>query len=618
MNRNPVDIPVESTTGSVLRDLVAGFPGAAVYVRGDSLWCNRLTEEIVGYNASEVATVEQWFRKVFAENEPEARRFYRAAREKGFPRPEVVTIRCRDGSARRVEYSGYLAGAEEVWLLRDVTALSSTERALHDGERRLEATVEVAGLATWEWDVATGAVLRHEGPLLFGLSEEPESLTWPAYLEQVYPADRPRVDAAIADAIATASSFDITFRVQPSRVGNRWLHMHGVVVDDPERAPRVIGATQDITERKLLEEQLVRAARMEALGRLAGGVAHDFNNLLAVVRGHVEFLQEDGSLSADAARRVHAIERAAARGADLIRDLLDLSNRRHSTETVDLNEVIRREVGTVQQLLGEDVVVELDVAAGTAYVQLDRSRLEAVLLNLATNARDAMPEGGLLRLSTRTVANPAGTGHRIELAVSDTGMGMDGETAGRVFEPFYTTKESGIGTGLGLATAYAAVTAAGGSIAVKSTPGIGTTFTISLPIVAAMPAPTVPVVPSVKSGRTTVIMVVEDDPEVLEVVADILREDGHRVIAALGPAEALEYVAAGERPELLVTDVVMPEVSGPELFSKMEEVLPELTVLYLSGYASPGRSNWSVDPAELLAKPFTHDQLRERIGALLG
>jgi len=617
MSRNQVDMPVESATGSVLKDLVAGFPGAAVYVRGESLWCNRLAEEIVGYDATEVSSVDEWFHKVFAGNEPDARRFYRAAREKGFPRPDVVTIHHRDGSTRRVEYSGYIAGAEEVWLLRDMTAVSSTERALHDGERRLEATVEVAGLATWEWDVETGAVLRHEGPLLFGLAEDPESLAWPAYLEQVHHEDRPRVDAAIADAIASASSFDITFRVQPGNLGNRWLHMHGVVVGDPEHAPRVIGATQDITDRKLLEEQLVRAARMEALGRLAGGVAHDFNNLLAVVRGHVEFLRDDGSLSADAARRIRAIDRAAARGADLIGDLLDLSNRRHSSETVDLNAVVRREAGTIQQLLGEDVLVELDVAADAAHVQLDRSRLEAVLLNLATNARDAMPEGGLLRLATRTIADSASTGHRIELAVSDTGVGMDGETVSRIFEPFYTTKESGIGTGLGLATTYAAVTAAGGSIVVKSAPGMGTTFTISLPVVSAVSAPAAPAVIPVSGGRTTVIMVVEDDPEVLEVVADILREDGHRVVAALGPAEALEYVAAGERPELLVTDVVMPEVSGPELFAKMKDIVPKLAVLYLSGHTSLGHDNWPVDPAKLLPKPFTHDQLRDRINALL-
>jgi two-component system, cell cycle sensor histidine kinase and response regulator CckA len=370
-------------------------------------------------------------------------------------------------------------------------------------------------------------------------------------------------------------------------------------------------------ERVAAEEQLRQAQKMEAVGQLAGGIAHDFNNLLTVISGYGAIAQKRigvGPGAEELAEIAHATERAA----QVTRQLLAFSRRQVLEPTVlDLNEVARGLAPMLGRLIGEDVAIAIVCDDGLAPVVADRGQIAQVILNLAVNARDAMPIGGTLTIETRTLDHG-----RVGLIVSDTGVGMDATVLAHAFEPFYTTKEAGQGTGLGLATVHGIVEQSGGSISVESEPGLGTSFTIALP--PAEPAghadgESAADEPERLTG-TEVVLVCEDEEGVRRLIEHVLTSHGYRLLVADLPSEALRLAETYPEPiDVLVSDVIMPEMPGPELAERLQAIRPGLRTLFLSGYAAETLQERGGLPARsvFLEKPFEAATLLRTLRALL-
>jgi PAS domain S-box-containing protein len=393
------------------------------------------------------------------------------------------------------------------------------------------------------------------------------------------------------------------------------------------RPGSVVASLRDVTERRELETQLRQAQKIEAVGRLAGGVAHDFNNILGVILGHANLLLRD--LPGQRAReRVEQVASAAERAANLTRQLLAFSRRQvFLARVVDLNRTVGGLVQMLERLVGEDVeVVFRPAAAGR--VRADVTQLEQALMNLAVNARDAMPAGGRLTIETSDaeldeafVRAHAGArpGRYLRIAVADTGQGMTPEVKARAFEPFFTTKETGRGTGLGLATTYGIVKQSGGFIYLESEPGRGTTFEIYLPSVDEPPQAEEKQ-PAPEPGSETVLLA-EDEAGLRDVIREFLEDDGYRVLSAESPEAAIELARGHAGPiHLLLTDVVMPRISGSELARQVQSLRPRARVLYMSGHADETIAQQGVlrPGAALLAKPFSRDALARKVREVLG
>jgi signal transduction histidine kinase/ActR/RegA family two-component response regulator len=374
-------------------------------------------------------------------------------------------------------------------------------------------------------------------------------------------------------------------------------------------------------------EELVQARKMEAVGLLAGGIAHDFNNLLTVILGRAELLRM--SVGGRLGAQVEAIEETASHAAALTRQLLAFSRRQVvQPRLVDVNEVVGRVERVVRRFIGEDVVVTvtLDPSAGAAWI--DPVQLEQVVLNLAVNGRDAMPQGGRLGIRTGVVdlGAPAGVpppgltaGRHVTLTVTDSGVGMDEATRARIFEPFFTTKALGKGTGLGLATVHGIVQQGGGRVTVQSEPGQGATFTVYLPQHDGVPEPErLPAGDKLPGGSETILLV-EDEPAIRELAKEMLTRQGYAVLDALSGDDAIELARRHEGPiHLLLTDVVMPGVSGGTLAGRLQAERPHLAVLYTTGYADDAVVRHGVEGrAAFLTKPFTTEELARKVRSTL-
>ncbi|MDR7460778.1 MAG: PAS domain S-box protein [Armatimonadota bacterium] len=365
---------------------------------------------------------------------------------------------------------------------------------------------------------------------------------------------------------------------------------------------------QDITARQQMEQQLRQAQKMDAVGRLAGGVAHDFNNVLTVITGRCELLLRRLEQGSPTRRDVELMLEAARRASALTRQLLAFSRmQKLELRVLDINEVVRGMEKLLRRLIGEDVELVLQLAPALGRVRADRGQLEQVVMNLVVNAREAMPRGGRITLTTNGMDRwPDGSERAaVVLAVDDTGIGMDAATRARIFEPFFTTKRER-GTGLGLATVYGIVKQSGGEIVVESEPGQGTTFRIYLPRVEAEPDPDEEVAEEPVPGGTETILLVEDEAEVRRLARDILREHGYAVHEAADGEEGLRR-ARDAAFDLLVTDVVLPRVGGVELARRLSAVRPGLRVLYMSGYTEDDMTFRSLAAREVpfLSKPFS-------------
>ena len=386
----------------------------------------------------------------------------------------------------------------------------------------------------------------------------------------------------------------------------------------------------DMTQQRELEERLLHAQKLEAIGRLAGGVAHDFNNLLSVIFSFASLVSQNRDVPESARRQTHEILRAGKRAADLTGQLLSFSKKQVlKPRVLCVGHALRTIQPMVRRLLGEAIAVELVLPPGELKIKADPSQFEQVLLNLIVNAKDAMPNGG--RLSIRAQHEPeretpgpdatvVPTPSQVWIRISDTGVGMPPEVQARAFEPFFTTKPSGEGTGLGLSTVFGIVTQSGGDVALDSAEGVGTTFHIRVPSTKEPLEPTEVVAPPAVGGAGAVVLVVEDEPQLLSVLVSVLREAGYQPLAASGALEALEIVRRHPGSlDLILTDVVMPKLSGPALSDQLASDGFQIPIVYMSGYTGSA----IVDPGVLdaaagfLAKPFTPDQLLEALGQAL-
>jgi two-component system, cell cycle sensor histidine kinase and response regulator CckA len=418
--------------------------------------------------------------------------------------------------------------------------------------------------------------------------------------------------------------------ITDARGRQRFLHTIKRPIVGPDGvADQVLGVSLDITERQALEEQLAQAQKMEAVGRLAGGVAHDFNNLLTVVLGSVELLLDALEPGHPAQPHAEEIRRAAERAAMLTRQLLAFSRKQILQPTVvDLNQVVSDATRMLRHLIGEDIELVTETVARNARVRADANQVTQLLLNLAINARDAMPHGGTLTLRTSlssfaadyVQAHPSVVpGEYVTLTVADTGHGILAEVMPHIFEPFFTTKPPGLGTGLGLATTYGIVEQSGGHITVESQPGQGATFHVHLPRVGDELSPVSRPSSAAMKGSETVLLV-EDEPMVRQLAAVSLRARGYDVIEASNGSEALTRATEQSGPiHLLVTDVVMPIMGGVELAARMVHDRPGMRVLYTSGYTDEPLSD-GVSPGRTVAflpKPYVGETLARRVREVL-
>ncbi len=405
----------------------------------------------------------------------------------------------------------------------------------------------------------------------------------------------------------------------------RWLHTIKRPIIGPDgRADQVLGVSTDITDVRRLEDQLAQAQKMEAVGRLAGGVAHDFNNLLTVVLGSVDMLLDTLEPGHPGQPHAEEIRRAGERAAMLTRQLLAFSRRQLlQPEVLDLNRIVADGARMLRHLIGEDLELVVLTEAPDARVRGDATQVTQVILNLAINARDAMPHGGTLTLRTflsgAEAAGGGAPGGYVTIAVGDTGHGIPPEALPHIFEPFFTTKPVGMGTGLGLATSYGIVEQSGGHITFTTAVGEGTTFLVHLPRAADGDGPE-RAAPAPVAGGAETVLVVEDEGMVRAVASASLRAKGYHVLEASNGSEALAIAAGHDGPiHLLVTDVVMPQMGGVELTGQLVRQRPDTRVLYVSGYTDEPRALRTAQglAGNFLPKPYVGESLAREVRRIL-
>lgn len=507
------------------------------------------------------------------------------------------------------------------------------EKAIRLSEERLELAVQGANLGLWDWNYQTGEMfINDRWAEMLGYQRHELDLHQDTWERLVHPDDFPQAQTLLNEHLAGKTPFYQTeYRLRTKSGDWCWVLDSGKVVErDPNGHPRRVSGTHlDITKRKQFEEQLIQSHNMTSIGRLAGGIAHNFNNLLTVVTGYTDLLSK--RLPPDSAfqRYLSNIQEAATRGASLTHQLLAFARKQPiRPQEALINEVISDTEMLFSNLLEKNIElqIELDPAAGK--VKLDPVQFEQVIFNLVINARDAMPEGGKLSISTRNVAVETESveqhpeihpGHYVQVQISDTGIGMTEDVRRNVFEPFFTTKEVGKGTGLGLASCYGIVKQHQGHILVDSEPEKGTTFTILFPLIES-PLEQNRLSLQEKSSPTSTVMVVEDDPLVRMMAAEVLKDQGFTVLEGIHGLDALQAAEAFGQPiQLLITDVVMPHMGGPELAQALTKTNPHLKVIYLSGYSLDALAvhNIAIPTASYLMKPFTPDSLLEKVHQFL-
>jgi PAS domain S-box-containing protein len=546
---------------------------------------------------------------------------------------DLTVLLARDGREIPIDDSaapvrglrGALAGA--VLVFRDVTARRAAQRALEDSEQQYRLLFEANPQPMWVYELETLAFLEVNRAAVASYGYSREEFMAMTIGDIRPPEDVPRM----------LDNLRLTSGLKPD---GRWRHRRkdgtiitAEIVVHPlrfgTREARLV-MINDVTERASLEDQFHQAQRLESVGRLAGGVAHDFNNLLAVINGYADLLAQDLPPASSESSIVAEIRAAGERAASLTRQLLAFSRKQLVRPTVlNLNQVVRDVEKMLRRLIGEDIELVIRADEDLGNVRADAGNIQQILMNLAVNARDAMPHGGRLLIETANILldsqyeqthSGARTGPHVLLAVTDNGIGMTREVRKHLFEPFFTTKPTGTGTGLGLATVYGMVKQIGGWIWVYSEPGQGCVFKIYLPrIDAPVPQPAPEVRRNLRGSET--ILVVEDQDEVRHMTATALGRYGYSVLTAINGEEALRLAAGCPDPiHLLLTDVVMPGITGRELAKRLTAARTGLAVLYMSGYTDRAMAPGAVlDPGvQLLAKPFTPSELAEKVRDALG
>jgi PAS domain S-box-containing protein len=603
-------------------DAIALFAADATILYGSPA-----TTRILGYDLDEFVG-----RNAFDLIRPEDRDGVRQKLEDLLSRPGTMVevsahVRHKDGSWRYLEsvFNNLLADPSVGAIVnnyRDATERRLAEETLRRSQEWLERAQAVAHVGSWVSVPAEAGGLEWSAETLriFGLPPGSFDGRTETFFSMVHPDDRLAVQQASETALAGGGRYSIDHRIVRADGSVRWVHEEGDVLrDDAGRPASMIGTVQDITDRKRLEEQLLQSQKMEAIGRLAGGVAHDFNNLLTAIIGYADLLARRVKGTPRLEHDVAEILEAAERAAGLTRQLLAFSRKQVlQPRVLSLNAAVADIENMLRRLIGEDIQLVTQLHEGLGHVRADPTQLEQVILNLAVNARDAMPRGGRLTVETANVEPE--DGRYVMLSVSDTGIGMDAETCRRVFEPFFTTKEPGKGTGLGLATVYGIVAQSGGSIRVHSEPGQGTTFKVFLPRVDDPLASEAGPAERPADGGSETLLVAEDEDGVRSLICEILRELGYHVLEAPRPEMAIKAMREGARPvHLLLTDVVMPGMDGRQLAEKLTTLQPGLRVLYMSGYTGEAIAEHGVleHGTQFLQKPFTPDALARKVREVL-
>ena len=517
--------------------------------------------------------------------------------------------------------------------LRDLSRSQQAEEQLRRKQEALELALEAAGLGTWEHELATGAMhWDARAKALFGLLPE-APVTQTAWLESLHPEDREAIRQYWERAVRDRTPFSAEYRVIWADGSVHSIMAVGRCTLDPTASEPVhmAGVMLDLTERRRSEAHLQESLRLEAVGRLAGGIAHDLNNMLAAILGFSEFLKR--SLEPDDPRRadVEQISRAADRSASLTRQLLAFARRELiQPRPLDLNAVVRHAGAMLPSILGENVELVLELAPDLGVVYADAGQIEQTLMNLVLNARDAMPQGGRVTVATKTIQLEPGSGARQDgaatggftmLAVTDTGHGMDEVTLQHIWEPFFTTKLPGEGTGLGLSSVYGAAKQSGGFVWADSEPGRGTTVQVYWPEIHALPEPPGESrgLPEVEGGSETVL-IVEDEDLVRALAVRALRSHGYQCCEARHAAEALRLLAQEPTQiDLVITDVVMPGMSGGGLGDRLALLRPGLPVLYTSAFTDEDmiRRGLLEQGRPFLQKPCMPNDLARKVREVL-
>jgi PAS domain S-box-containing protein len=514
-----------------------------------------------------------------------------------------------------------LVVAAAVWSARD-----RATRALQRSEERLRLALDAARMGIWYWSVESDALVWDDNlRALYGLGPDDVVGGYAQFMSRVHPDDRQFVTRSVERALKEGEPLDYEFRILLPDGRVRWIADQGRVGRDAEGRPRYLtGVCMDVTERRSSEERLRQAHRMESVGRLAGGVAHETNNQMSVVLGAAGFVLARSDVPDDVRADVELIRKAAERTSNVTAQLLAFSRRQILRPVaLDLNALLESWETLLRRVMGEDCTVLLRPGEAVAPIQADPGQLEQVLLNLALNARDAMPRGGTLTVETFAAELTGAyarsrpgvairSGSYVVLAVSDTGHGMDRDTLGHVFEPFFTTKGVGHGTGLGLSTVYGIVKQSDGYVWAYSEPGRGSTFKVYLPVAGAdTPRSAPPAPPPLRAGRGELVLLVEDDEGVRRMTRRALEQGGYRVLEAANGVAALAHLTStdGGRIGLVLTDVVMPGMSGRDLADRIAELRPGTPVLFTSGYTDGEivRRGLLHPEAAFIQKPFGPD-----------
>lgn len=511
----------------------------------------------------------------------------------------------------------------------DPEALLALLEELKRSEARLAQAQEVARVGSWDFDLRTGkGVWSAEMYRLLEFDPAEGLPTYERFKARLHPDDVARHAAMEQIARTTGDPRDFDLRVLYSDGSQAWLHALGrSEKDENGRVVRTFGTLMDITERKMLEQRLRESEKMEGIGRLAGGIAHDFNNLLCVIMGYVELIEEELPQESALLPQIRLIGDAADRASNLTRQLLSFARRQPSEpKIVSVNAEIVQILEILRPLIREDILLATHLCPGIGNVRIDSHHLEQIIVNLVVNARDAMPDGGTLTIRTAdalidaqaSLASAVLTpGAYILISVSDTGAGMSEEVKSRIFEPFFSTKEMGKGTGLGLASVYGIIKQNNGSITVLSEPGQGSTFCIYLPRVegeaqsATLPSRSLT---SLRGAET--VLVVEDEPVLREMIVLALHQNGYAVLHAENGVEALRVAKAyTARIDLLITDAIMPHMGSHELAARLRQSRPDIRVLVASGYSDDHLTETPplFPGTAFLAKPFTSSTLLEKV-----
>lgn len=621
-----------------LQTIIDAEPACVKLVTADGLLLemNRAGLEMLGVDKFTDVVGQPVINCVHPEDRSRYLEVHRAAVNGSPGRLEFRTIGSRgqerwlDSYAVAFETSGD-AGAVQPAVLSvssDISERVRAQQALHDAEERMRFALEASRLGVWETNFKTGVSYWSETcALLHGLERNTLSKSIPPFIDCVHSEDRQAVLHTLDEALRERRTVELEYRtVWPDGTEHRISSTAHFFCDEAGIPVRGAGVSIDVTEQRSLEAQLRQSHKMEAIGLLAGGIAHDFNNVLTAIGGFTELVHR--TLPPNDPRRADLLEvaKATTRAEALTRHLLAVSRRQILEPTVlDINEMVADVQQLLRRTIPEDIDLQLDLSPLLEHVRADRSQIEQVVLNLVINAGDAMPNGGRLRITTRTVDvddswtrrdQPMPAGRYIRLTVSDTGTGMTQETQRRIFEPFFTTKERGKGSGLGLATVYGIVKQSEGFIWVFSDVGRGTTFEIYLPVVHDTAETRVPVAPAVElGGGTQTILLAEDDGAVRRLARNVLTEQGYMVLDARDGDEALALARRyGNVIHLLITDVVMPGLSGRDLATRIAGERPGVRVLYTSGYTENVmiRSGFQ-DGLMLLPKPFMPADLLRKV-----